>query len=132
MTEKKPPGISNKAPNGMSGGRPAETRTEPSAIIIDEQHALTLAELSHACAVQTGYIIELVDEGLLTPEAEEEQEPHRWRFTSTQMRRARVALRLQSDLGINLAGVALALQLLDEIETLQQRLNTIDVMMNGE
>jgi chaperone modulatory protein CbpM len=120
MTEKKPP--------GMSG----ETRTELSAIIIDEQHALTLAELSHACAVQTGYIIELVDEGLLTPETEEEQEPHLWRFTSDQMRRARVALRLQSDLGINLAGVALALQLLDEIEALQQRLNTIDAMMSDE
>ena len=124
MTEKKPP--------GMSGERTAETRTEPSAIIIDEQHALTLAEFSHACAVQTGYIIELVDEGLLTPETEEEHEPHLWRFASDQMRRARVALRLQNDLGINLAGVALALQLLDEIETLQQRLNTIDVMMSGE
>lgn len=124
MTEKKPPGI--------SGEKPADSRTERNAIIIDEQHALTLAEFSHACAVQTGYIIELVDEGLLTPESEEEREPHLWRFASDQMRRARVALRLQNDLGINLAGVALALQLLDEIETLQQRLNTIDVMMNGE
>jgi chaperone modulatory protein CbpM len=56
----------------------------------------------------------------------EEHEPHCWRFTGTQMRRARMALRLQSDLGINLAGVALALQLLDEIETLQMRLNVLD------
>lgn len=124
MTEKKPP--------GMPGERPAETRTEPSAIIIDEQHALTLAEFSHACAVQAGYIVELVDEGLLTPETEEEHEPHLWRFASDQMRRARVALRLQNDLGVNLAGVALALQLLDEIETLQQRLNAIDALMSGE
>ncbi|HEU4853950.1 MAG TPA: chaperone modulator CbpM [Nitrosospira sp.] len=124
MTEKKPP--------GMPGERPAETRTEPSVMIIDEQHALTLAEFSHACAVQTGYIIELVDEGLLTPETEEEHEPHLWRFASDQMRRARAALRLQNDLGINLAGVALALQLLDEIETLQQRLNALDALMSDE
>ena len=95
--------------------------------IIDEQNALTLTELSHACSVQSGYIIELVDEGLITPQImAEEHEPHCWRFTGTQMRRARMALRLQSDLGINLAGVALALQLLDEIETLQMRLNVLD------
>jgi|SRR6185312_17065210 len=95
--------------------------------IIDEQNALTLTELSHACSVQSGYIIELVDEGLITPQImAEEHEPHCWRFTGAQMRRARMALRLQSDLGINLAGVALALQLLDEIETLRMRLSVLD------
>lgn len=95
--------------------------------IIDEQNALTLTELSHACSVQSGYIIELVDEGLITPQImAEEHEPHCWRFTGTQMRRARTALRLQSDLGINLAGVALALQLLDEIETLRMRLSVLE------
>ena len=100
---------------------------ELSVTLVDEQNALTLAELSHACSVQSGYIIELVDEGLITPQImAEEHEPHGWRFTGVQMRRARTALRLQSDLGINLAGVALALQLLDEIETLQMRLNVLD------
>ena len=95
--------------------------------IIDEQNVLTLTELSHACSVQSGYIIELVDEGLITPQImAEEHEPHCWRFTGAQMRRARMALRLQSDLGINLAGVALALQLLDEIETLRMRLSVLD------
>ena len=100
---------------------------EQSVTIVDEQNALTLTELSHACSVQSGYIIELVDEGLIIPEiAAEEHEPHHWRFTGVQMRRARMALRLQSDLGINLAGVALALQLLEEIETLRMRLNVLD------
>jgi chaperone modulatory protein CbpM len=100
---------------------------ELNAIILDEQNALTLIELSHACAVQTGYIIELVDEGLITPEIiTGELEPHYWRFTGIQMRRARMALRLQNDLGINLAGVALALQLLDEVESLRTRLDALD------
>ena len=45
---------------------------------------------------------------------------------ATQMRRARVAMRLQSDLGINLAGAALALQLLDEIENLRARVKATD------
>jgi chaperone modulatory protein CbpM len=42
------------------------------------------------------------------------------------MRQARIAAHLQSDLGINLAGVALALQLLDEVETLRMRVKAID------
>ena len=103
-----------------------------SGIVLDEEHLLTLTEISQACAVQTGYIIELVDEGLLTPESGAEtglqEAPHFWRFTGEQMRRARVASRLQGDLGINLAGVALALQLLDEIEELRERLEAMRIM----
>ena len=101
-----------------------------SGIVLDEEHLLTLTEISQACAVQTGYIIELVDEGLLTPESGPETDlgepaPHFWRFTGEQMRRARMASRLQGDLGINLAGVALALQLLDEIAELRERLEAL-------
>jgi chaperone modulatory protein CbpM len=69
--------------------------------------------------VRVEFIVGLVDEGVLDPIG---REPHRWRFTGTQLRRATVALRLQRDLGVNRAGAALALQLLDEIETLQARL----------
>ncbi|BCT68068.1 chaperone modulator CbpM [Nitrosospira sp. NRS527] len=121
----------NRGPE-IRSGRPPGTQTELNAIVIDEQNALTLSELSRACAVQTGYIIELVDEGLLTPESAEEHEPQRWRFTGIQMRRARVALRLQHDLGVNLAGIALALQLLDEVEMLRTRLNAIDAAMSSD
>jgi len=101
-----------------------------SGIVLDEEHLLTLTEISQACAVQTGYIIELVDEGLLTPESGPETDlqepvPHLWRFTGEQMRRARMASRLQGDLGINLAGVALALQLLDELAELRERLEAL-------
>ena len=117
---------------------PNETPTELRGIILDEQSVLTLAEISNACAVQTEYIIELVDEGLITPEVSSEvspetnpqfspktHEPHSWRFTGMHMRLVRIAVHLQSDLGVNLAGVGLALQLLDEVEALRTRLNAI-------
>ena len=90
-----------------------------SAIILEEQTGLTLTEVCQACAVRAEFIVGLVDEGVLDPVG---REPHRWRFTGTHLRRATVALRLQRDLGVNRAGAALALQLLDEIETLQTRL----------
>lgn len=96
---------------------------QQSGFILEEQTRLTLAELSRACVVHAECIIELVEEGVITPEG---REPHRWRFTGTHLRHARVALRLQRDLGVNLAGAALALQLLEETETLRARLKALE------
>ena len=115
--------------NDMSAGPSSGSASQSDVlrgIILDEQSVLTLTELSHVCAVQTGYIIELVDEGLVTPDiAAEENEPQHWRFSGAQIRRARTAIRLQSDLGVNLAGAALALQLLDEIENLRAQVRAM-------
>jgi len=93
-----------------------------SGVLVEEQIELTLAEVSRACAVHAEFIVELVEEGVLAPVG---REPHHWRFSVIHMRRARVALRLQRDLGVNLAGAALALQLLDEVEELRARLRVM-------
>ena len=87
--------------------------------ILEEQTQLTLAELCRACAVHAELIIELVDVGVLEPVG---REPARWRFAGSSLLRARRALRLQREIGIDLAGAALALDLLDEIESLRTRL----------
>jgi len=90
--------------------------------ILEEQAELTLADLCRACAVHAERIIELVDVGVLEPLG---REPARWRFGGASLQRARMALRLQQDLGIDLAGAALALELLDEIESLRARLRVL-------
>lgn len=100
-----------------------ELQPQLSGIILEEQTGLTLADLSRACAVHAEYIVELVEEGVLAPVGDE---PRRWCFTGIHMHRAIVALRLQRDLGINLAGVALALQLLDEVEALRARIRAME------
>jgi chaperone modulatory protein CbpM len=87
--------------------------------LLDEQAELTLAEVCGACAVEVETIVGLVEEGVLEPSG---GEPRLWRFTGLQLRRATVAVRLQRDLGVNPAGIALTLQLLEEIEDLQARL----------
>lgn len=81
---------------------------------------LTLIEVSRTCAVQTEFIVELVQEGVIEPHAG--TAPDSWRFSDAQLRHVTVASRLQRDLGVNLAGAALALQLLDEIETLRAQI----------
>jgi chaperone modulatory protein CbpM len=88
-------------------------------VIVEEQVDLSLEALCRACGTQAAQLAALVDEGVLAPEG---SAPEQWRFSGTHLRRARVALRLQNDLGVNTAGAALALQLMDEIASLRARL----------
>lgn len=87
--------------------------------LLDEQTELSLSDLCHACSSHAEWVVELVEEGVLEPIGHTRSQ---WRFSAFSLQRARTAMRLQQDLEINLAGVALALDLLDEIEALQARL----------
>lgn len=85
-------------------------------VIFEEVTVLTISELGRLCTVERQWLVELVEEGILTVQGEASGE---WRFAASSLRRARMARRLQLDLGINLAGVALALELLEEIAELR-------------
>jgi len=87
-----------------------------SGIVLDEQAELTLGDLCRACCQHAEWIEQLVNEGILEPAG---RDPAQWRFSGTSLQRAHIAMRLQRDLEINLAGVALALELMDEIESLR-------------
>lgn len=88
-------------------------------LILDDGNMLTLAELSHACFMHAEWITELVDEGILEPLGRDVEQ---WRFSGACLQRARRVRRLQQDLGINIAGAALVLDLLEEIEELRGHL----------
>ncbi|MEP6965719.1 MAG: chaperone modulator CbpM [Polaromonas sp.] len=103
----------------------AELRiTEITGYILEEQSELSLADLCRACAAEAARIVELVDEGVLAPAG---ASPETWHFTGVHLQRARVALRLESDLGVNLAGAALALELIDQLDSLRARLRRLEV-----
>ncbi len=89
--------------------------------IFEEYAVLSVDELSRLCAVDRAYIVELVEEGVLSVTAFEAEQ---WRFAGTALRRARTALRLQRDLEINLPGVALALELMEELDALRRELKS--------
>ena len=98
------------------------TQTTLNGIVLDEHTEVTLNDLCRACSSSAEWIIELVDEGVLEPISY--QQTH-WRFTGVSLQKVQTAARLQRDLGINTAGIALALELLDEIQTLQSRLDSL-------
>lgn len=86
--------------------------------VVEEVH-LTLVELCQACCADETHIQAWVLEGLLEPIG---SSPQDWRFSGDSLRRAQLALRLTRDLEINPPGVALALDLLDQIAALEARL----------
>lgn len=91
--------------------------------IIEQGLELTLADLSHMFAVEERHIVELVEEGVLGAEGTTSVitiDKSAWRFKGAEVRRARIALRLERDLGINAPGVALVLELLEELEQLRR------------
>lgn len=91
-------------------------------VVLEEETELTLADLCRACAAEAELILALVAEGILVPHSPTPiGEIHTlWRFSGVYLHRAKVAVRLQNDLGVNLAGVALALDLMDELAVLRQ------------
>ncbi len=84
--------------------------------IFEESAVLTLKDLSRMCAVDERHIVEYVEEGVIHAVASTDE----WHFSGAALRRTRLALRLERDLEINLAGVALALELLDELQRLRR------------
>ena len=91
------------------------------AVVEDELH-LSLQELCRASQAPVEQVHIWVVEGVLEPIGHAPQE---WRFTGSSLRRARVAVRLTRDLEVNASGIALALDLLDEISALQAQLQQV-------
>lgn len=85
-----------------------------------EDDSLTLEQICHACDVNIEWIISLVEESIIEPQGDTTAQ---WRFSGSSLRRVRFALRLEKDLGVNLPGIALALDLLDQIEALRLQLS---------
>lgn len=89
------------------------------ATIVDDEVLFTLAELCRVCNATSAQLTVLVEEGVLEPTG---SVPENWRFPGPSLTRARAALRLSHDLDLGGPGIALVLDLLDEIETLRARL----------
>ena len=87
-----------------------------------EDDRLTLEQLCEACNVSIDWIHSLIEESIIEPHGQDIQ---LWRFSGACLIRVRKAVRLQHDLGVNLAGIALALDLIGEIESLREQMKIL-------
>jgi chaperone modulatory protein CbpM len=85
--------------------------------LLEQQPPLSLAELCQHYVVQVDWVVELVEEGIVEPEGTRQDQ---WRFSGECRRRISIVRRLQRDLGVNLPGAALVLDLLDEVQALRR------------
>jgi len=90
------------------------------ASVVENEVYMSIVELSHASRTPQELIMSWVSEGVLSPTG---SSPEDWRFSGNSLNRAKTAAHLTHDLELNVPGVALALELLDEIAQLRARLN---------
>jgi hypothetical protein len=87
--------------------------------LMDEHIGLTLAELCQLCQLSAEEVQQFIDIGVIEPLSKPSEG---WRFESTCVRKVKCAVKLQRDLGVNRAGAALALELIEELHRLRNRL----------
>ncbi|TWI58338.1 chaperone modulatory protein CbpM [Pseudomonas duriflava] len=75
-----------------------------------------LDELSRLVNTPPTRVIEIVEHGIVEPSG---QGPDRWMFDLSALHTVRRAVRLQRELELDWAGIALAIDLLDEVERLR-------------
>jgi chaperone modulatory protein CbpM len=97
------------------------TIQECSVEILDERNGLGLVELVACTRVERHRVVELVEMGLLEPVGGNADQ---WLFAARDLRRLRTAGRLIDDLGVNAAGAALIVDLLEQREELLHQLRS--------
>ena len=77
---------------------------------------LDMAEFCEAADLSDVYVIEIVEHGILEPQG---AQPQDWRFNDYELLLAKRAAKLRRDLELEWEGVALALDLLEEVQQLR-------------
>jgi chaperone modulatory protein CbpM len=117
---------------GETGADPSARRVERIAVVatvatvvvvevvqvVEEQLMLSLPELCRFAEAAPDLVHELVAHGVLDPAGDE---PAQWHFGGTSLALTRRARRLMDDLGLNIAGAAVVIELLERIAALERR-----------
>jgi chaperone modulatory protein CbpM len=94
------------------------------AELVDTAAPCSIDELSLACNVDADWIAELVEHGVIEAIGRSRSD---WKFTSLTIVRVAKARRLERDLELNPAGLAMVLDLLDQIEDLRVQLEKLQL-----
>jgi chaperone modulatory protein CbpM len=93
------------------------------AHVLGEGDWIAAREICQLCRLDLEAVLELAQLGVVSSR---EQVPGEWQIPATALPRLRVAGRLMQDLGINVSGAALALELLEAQRELEKRLRRLE------
>lgn len=85
---------------------------------------ISVQELCSVPGLTVSVLTEMVAFGIVEPSSGDS--PAQWMFTSIAANRSMRALRLLHDLELNLAGAALVLELMDELQVARARLQSLE------
>lgn len=90
--------------------------------VVAESRTYTLVEVCAICGVHAHRVGDLVSFGIVEPTGPTQDA---WQFSESAVHRAKQALRLRRDLGLEAQGLALALDLLDEVKRLRRMVSRL-------
>lgn len=106
------------------------TKKDEFIIIADYTSAdepLTLDEFIEITHLSAELVDNYIQYDIIHPAGELREQ---WVFDLSHIKRAKRALRLQRDLEVNLAGVAIVLDLLDEIDNMRNQMEVLEKLYN--
>ena len=94
--------------------------------LLDERDWIGATEVCRLCLIDMTAVVELVDLGIVSSRG---PSPEQWVFPAASLPRLRVAGRLMRDLGVNVTGAALAVELLEDRSELERRLRRLEGLL---
>jgi chaperone modulatory protein CbpM len=91
--------------------------------VLAEGEWLSVTQVCRASQIDAAVVIELAELGLVCPRG---NDPEEWQLPARELARLRTAARLIRDLGVNVSGAALAVELLEARRELEARLRTLE------
>jgi hypothetical protein len=93
------------------------------AHLLSEGDWIGATEVCQLCWLDLGAVMELAELGVVAPRG---ALPGEWQIPATALPRLRVIGRLMRDLGVNVSGAALVLELLEAQRQLEQRIHALE------
>jgi chaperone modulatory protein CbpM len=87
--------------------------------LIEQNTLYSVHDFCEICRIRQEVLVELIREGVILPQ---DPSDDTWVFTQRTVTRFKRAYRLQRDLDLNLSGVALSVELLEEIDQLNEEI----------
>ncbi len=97
------------------------------AQLVGEAGWIEATEVCRLCRLELEAVIELADLGLVSPRG---CAPEQWQLPAAALPRLAVAGRLMRDLGVNVSGAALAVELLEARRDLERQIRRLERLVD--
>ena len=105
-----------------------DDKTILAGVLLDENVKISFIDVCQKCEISEDVLLEMIEQGLFNHQARHSKSIQ---VDHKSLVRIQSARRLQQDLGINLPGAVLVLELLDELEQIQNELNILQHHVRG-